>query len=111
MTGDVPMPQLAQFSIELERPCRKERDEAADRDGVDCSDVIPLEAEREGRGDEPQATDEAQPLATELVTAEAEVRRHRERKPANRRIGRGDVVRRIVGQPRRYREPEPEREG
>src|SRR5438477_8675747 len=110
MADEEPMPEPAQFAIELERPCREQRDEAAHRDGVDRRDVLALEAEYEGRSDDPDATAETQPFGAQMIDAEPEVRGEREQDAADRRVGGRDIVRGIVGKPGRKREPQAKRE-
>src|SRR5258706_8468685 len=110
MPGDEPMPKPAQLAIQLERPRREQRDERADRDGVDRGEVMALEAEDERRGGDPESAAEIQPFGAQVIEAEAEVRGEREQDAADGRVGGGDVVRRIVGQPGRNGEPQAKRE-
>src|SRR5258708_34075071 len=101
MTGDQPVPQPAELAIELERPRAKERDEHADRDGVDRGDVVRLEAENEGPRDQPKAAVEVQVFDAQVIAPEAEMRGHGESKAANGRVSGGDVQGGIDGAPLR----------
>src|SRR3954467_12544211 len=103
-----PMPEAPDFAVEVERPSRQKRGKGAGRDGVHGSDVA-VEAQSERRRNQPQSAREVQPFGAQMIAAEAEVRRERERKTPAGRIGRGAIVLRLFGEPRRDGEPEPER--
>src|SRR3954451_20053343 len=103
-----PMPEAADFAVELERPSRQKRGKGADRDGVHGSDVA-VEAQSERRRNQPQSAREVQPFGAQMIAAEAEVRRERERKTDDCPICCGGVVLSVVDEPPRDGEPEPER--
>src|SRR3954463_6703070 len=102
------MPEAPDFAVELERPGRQKRGKGADRDGVHGSDIA-VEDQSERRRNQPQSAREVQPFGAQMIAAEAEVRRERERKTDDGRLAGGAMVRRVVGEPRRDGEPQPER--
>src|SRR4051795_8105114 len=104
-----PMPEAPDFAVEVERPSRQKRGKGADRDGVHGSDIA-VEAQSERRRNQPQSAREVQPFGAQMIAAEAEVRRERERKTDDGRMGRGGIVRGVAREPRRDGEPQPERE-
>src|SRR2546425_10858436 len=110
MPGMYPMPEPAELAIELERPCGEQADEQADRDRVDGGNAVAVEAEHERRDHQPQPAAEIEPFGAQVIAAEAEVRGERQRQAANRGVGGRDIVRRVVREPGRNREPETERE-
>src|SRR5690349_14866297 len=110
MAGVEPLPEPPKLAVELERPAREKRDEEAHGHGIDRGDMARLEAQAEGRRDEPQSDPEREPFAADMIATEAEMRCEREPEAADCGIGGRCILSRVIGDPRRNGEPEPERE-
>jgi hypothetical protein len=110
MTGDEPVPRPAPAAIEMQPPNAEHADQRTHRQRIQRRGGLAAEAEDEGRGEQPQAAEKAEPLSSPLLAAEADVGGDSEEQAGHRGVGGRCTVRRVIGKPGGHGEPQRQRE-